>query len=366
LIGLPCPNNPEEDSTMTQPVHPGAVRLPADTLTRWASACLRAVGMPDADADELAAALAQTSLWGIDSHGIARLTHYLDRIRRGSIKAAPAMEVQRTGPCTALLHGDMGQGHVVAFRANRLAMTLAREAGIGAVGVTDSSHCGAIGLYARVAARAGLVGIAFTHADSVAVPFGGQRPYFGTNPIAIAFPRAGGEPVCLDMATTSIPMNRVKNARREGHPLPPDVAVDAQGRVTTDAQAAIAVTPLGGEHYGHKGYALAMMVDLLCGPLLGNPWGPHLSRMYADLDTPRRLGAFFIVIDPARFGGPLLPAVVAQMAAELAAEPGSPRIPGDPELAEERERQAQGIPIEPELLVEMRQWSDELGVAVPK
>lgn len=348
-----------------QPVRPDAVPLPAETLTRWATDCLRTVGMPEADAAELAGALVQTNLWGIDSHGIARLTHYLERMRRGSIKAAPQMELQRTGPSTALLHGDMGQGHVVAYRANRAAMDLARETGLGAVGVTDSSHCGAIGLYAREAARAGLVGIAFTHADSVAVPHGGQRPYFGTNPIAIAFPRAGGEPVCLDMATTSIPMNRVMNARREGHPLPPDVAVDAQGRVTTDAQAAIAVTPLGGEHYGHKGYALAMMVDLLCGPLMGNPWGRHLSSMYGDLDAPRRLGAFFLVIDPARFGGPLLPAVVAQMAAELAQEPGAPRMPGDPEADHERERRAHGIPIEPELLLEMRRWSERLGVVAP-
>lgn len=350
---------------MIQPVHHASVPIPADHLIRWARDCLRAMQMPEADADALATALVQTNLWGIDSHGIARLTHYLERLRRGSILANPAMEEQRTGPCTALLHGGQGQGHVVAFRANRLAMALAHENGIGAVGVTDSSHCGAIGLYTREAARAGLVGIAFTHADSVAVPHGGKRPFFGTNPIAIAFPRAGAEPVCLDMATTSIPMNRVMNARREGHPLPPDVAVDAAGQTTTDPDAAIAVTPLGGAQYGHKGYALALMVDLLCGPLMGNAYGRHLSSMYGDLDAPRRLGAFFIVLDPARFGGPLLPAVVAQMAAELAAEPGSPRMPGDPELDHERERRASGIPIEPELLQEMRRWSERLGVMAP-
>jgi len=350
---------------MSQPVAANSLLVPAEALITWAGACLRAVQMPDDDAQELAAALVQTNLWGIDSHGIARLTHYLERMRRGSILAQPVMEEQRTGPCTALLHGGQGQGHVVAFRANRLAMAMARESGIGAVGVTDSSHCGAIGLYTREAARAGLVGIAFTHADSVAVPHGGLRPFFGTNPIAIAFPRAGAEPVCLDMATTSIPMNRVMNAKREGHPLPPDVAVDAQGQATTDAQAAVAVTPLGGAQYGHKGYALALMVDLLCGPLMGNAYGRHLSSMYGDLDNPRRLGAFFIVIDPARFGGPMLPAVVAQMAADLAAEPGAPRMPGDPEQDHERERRANGIPVEPELLAEMRRWSAQLGVVAP-
>jgi ureidoglycolate dehydrogenase (NAD+) len=160
-------------------------------------------------------------------------------------------------------------------------------------------------------------------------------------------------------------MNRVMNARREGHPLPPDVAVDAAGEPTTDANAAIAVTPLGGAQYGHKGYALALMVDLLCGPLMGNPYGRQISSMYGDLDAARRLGALFIVLDPARFGGPMLAGVVAQMAAELAAEPGSPRMPGDPERDHERERRAAGIPVEPELLAEMRRWSEALGVQAP-
>jgi ureidoglycolate dehydrogenase (NAD+) len=351
---------------MTQPVTADSTPVAADTLRRWAGDCLRAAGMPEDDATLLATSLVQTSLWGIDSHGIARLTHYLDRIGHGSIKPRPQPVVQRTGPCTAQMDGDQGQGIVIAHRANRLAMDIARENGVAVVGVSNSSHCGAIGLYTREAARAGLVGIAFTHADSIAAPHGGQRPFFGTNPIAIAFPRAGGEPACLDMATTSIPWNRVMNARREGHPLPPDVAVDADGHRTTDADAAVAVTPLGGEHYGHKGYALALMVDLLCGPLLGNPWGPHIPPMFGDLSAPRRIGALFIVIDPARFvGRGSLAVQVEAMAQELAAEPGAPRVPGDPELDLQARRLRDGIPVEPGLAALMRDWSARLGTKPP-
>jgi ureidoglycolate dehydrogenase (NAD+) len=351
---------------MGQPVAAGSQPVAAATLRRWAEACLVAVQMPADDATLLAASLVQTSLWGIDSHGIARLTHYLDRIRRGSIKARPQVTVDRTGPCSAQVSADQGQGIVIAHLANRLAMQIARDNGLAAVGVSDSSHCGAVGLYAREAARAGLVGLAFTHADSIAAPHGGQRPFFGTNPIAIAFPRAQGEPVCLDMATTSIPWNRVMNARREGHELPPDVAIDAAGRMTTDAQSAVAVTPLGGAGYGHKGYALALMVDLLCGPLVGNPYGRHIPPMFGDLDAPRRIGAFFVVIDPQRFpGGPALAATVEQMAHDLAAEPGAPRMPGDPERDHERERMAHGIPVEPGLAQQMRDWSARLGVTPP-
>ncbi|MBP6901506.1 MAG: Ldh family oxidoreductase [Burkholderiaceae bacterium] len=351
---------------MAHPIAANSIPVQHEALRSWATACLQAVQMPADDAAELADSLVQTSLWGVDSHGIARLTHYLDRISRGSIKASPQLQITRSGPCTAQVSGDAGQGIVVAHKANRLAMDIAREHGIAAVGVNDSSHCGAIGLYTRAAARQGFVAFAFTHADSIAAPHGGTRPFFGTNPISIAFPRADGEPTCLDMATTSIPWNRVMNARREGHALPPDVAIDGQGQPTTDADAAIAVTPLGGEHYGHKGYAMALMVDLLCGPLNGAPFGAHIPPMFKDLDAPRRIGAFFIVIDPARFaGGALLAGVVAQMAQQLAAEPGSPRMPGDPERDHDAQRRRDGIPIEPALAQQMRDWSARLGVAAP-
>lgn len=350
-------------SNSQTPQLPGTRFIDAEHLQRWGAACLRQVGMSLTDADLLAQSLVQTSLWGVDSHGIARLPHYLERLRRGSIRACPDIRVVTTGPCTAQVHADQGQGIVVAHRANEVAMDLARTNGIGAVGVSDSSHCGAMALYTRAAAKAGFVAIAFTHADSIAAPHGGHKPFLGTNPISMAFPRAGQEPVCLDMATTSIPWNRVMNARREGIDVPSGVAVDAAGQPSTDPQQIRALTPLGGQEFGHKGYALALVIDLLCGPLNGNPFGSQIPPMFADLDAPRRLGAFLMVIDPMRFaGGPQLAQLVQTMAIALAAEPGAPQMPGDPELAAQAWRKAHGIPVEPGLLSEMAQWSDLLGV----
>ena len=350
-------------STTSAPPIPGTRLVDAAQLLRWGTACLMQVGMAQPDAHSLADSLVQTSLWGVDSHGIARLPHYLERLRRGSIRACPNIRVEETGPCTAQVHGDQGQGILVAHRANAVAMELARKNGIGAVGVSDSSHCGAMALYTRPAAQAGLVAIAFTHADSIAAPHGGYKPFLGTNPISMAFPREGHAPVCLDMATTSIPWNRVMNARREGVDLPAGVSVDVDGQPTTDAQQTRALVPLGGEEFGYKGYALALVIDLLCGPLNGNPFGSQIPPMFADLDAPRRLGAFFIVIDPMRFaGGPQLAQVVQAMAMTLAAEPGAPLMPGDPQLAAQAQRSVQGIPVEPGLLAEMAQWSATLGV----
>jgi len=342
------------------------VKVGAAPLTDWAIACLCHFQLPEDDARCLAESLVQTSLWGIDSHGIARLTHYLNRLTHGSIQARPDIVVTRSGPGTAQVAGDRGLGIVVAHRANRVAIELARENGIGAVGVSDSSHCGAVGLYSRVAAREGLIGMAFTHSDKIAAPFGGHQPFLGTNPISLAFPRQGSEPVCLDMATTSIPWNRVMNARREGAAIAPGVAVDSAGHDTTDAQTANALRPLGGPDYGHKGYGLALIVELLCGPLNGNPYGPQIGPMYAELERPRRIGAFFVAIDPMRFaGGPMFAATVEHMARALADEPGAPRMPGDPELEAQAKRRVEGIPIEPGLAAEMRAWSTRLGVASP-
>ena len=349
-----------------QPTRDDATLVPADTLRAWATRCFAAAGMTHDDAALLADGLVQTSLWGIDSHGVALLPHYLDRLANGTIRARPSIQIERTGTATAMLHADQGHGVVIAHRAMAEAVHIAREQGIGAVGVRNSSHCGAIGLYTRAAARQGCVGLAFTHANSVAVPHGGQRAFFGTNPISFAFPRDGCEPLCLDMATTSIPWNRVRNARREGHVLPTDVAVDAQGAPTTDAQAAAAVVPLGGGEFGHKGYALALVVDLLCGPLLGNPYGPHIPPMFEALDAPRRLGAFFIALDPERFGGgAALSEQIEAMARDLAAEPGAPLLPGDPEIAVAAQRGRDGIPIEAGLAEQFRACSARLGIDLP-
>src|SRR5512147_319570 len=330
----------------------------------WARACLRAVGVPDDDAAIVADGLVQTSLWGIATHGVLRLTHYLDRLQRGSTRAVAPGRFKTTGPCTASMDGDNGLGILHCVRAMDRAIGLARESGLGAVGVRRSSHCGAVGLYARQAAAAGLIGVAFTQANAIVVPYGGRRAFLGTNPIAIALPRQGDVPLCLDMATSQVAFNRVINARVENRPVPPGLVVDADGEPTTDPHAAVAITPLGGADYGYKGYGLALMVDLLCGALNGMAFGPHITPMYEALDTPQDLGHLVIAIDPGRFaGGATLAATVRAMADELPREPGHVQLPGDPELRSEQTRRVSGIPFEPGALADMVAWSERLGVA---
>lgn len=340
-------------------------RVPHGQVAEWSAACLRAAGVPPADAQVVADALVLTSLWGIDSHGVLRLTHYLDRLRRGSIRAAAPGRIEDSGPCSANMDGEDGLGILHCRRAMDHAIGLALANGVGVVGVRRSSHCGAVGLYARQAAARGIVGLALTHASSIVVPHGGKRGYFGTNPIAIAFPR-DDDPLCLDMATSQVAWNKVINARVEGKALADGLTVDAHGRPTSDPQLAQALVPLGGSEYGYKGYGLAMMIDLLCGALNGMAFGPRLTPMYDDLDTPQNLGHFVLAIDPARFaGGATLEATVRAMTDDVARAGDHVQVAGDPERRAERERRSAGIPIEPQALADMREWSRRLGVDFP-
>ena len=350
--------------------HPGGAtrHVAAEALANWVAGCLAAVGMSGADADLVARSLVQTSLWGIDSHGVARLPHYLGRLAGGSIEPKPKLRVRRTGPCTAQLDGGHGHGIVVCHRAMEEAINLARENGLGAVGVGHSSHCGAVGLYGRQATREGLVALAFTHSDAFVAPHGGCAKFQGTNPICLAIPTHDPRrPICLDMATSAVPWNRVMNARRENRPLEPGWALDAEGRPTTDPHAVACLLPLA----GYKGYGLAFLIDLFCGPLNGMPFGPHIPPMYGEYKERRRLGSFMMAIDPHRFaGGSTLAETASRMAAEARRQPRSDAateilVPGDPEYRCEQGRTRTGIPVESGLWKEMEQWSGRLGIGLP-
>jgi ureidoglycolate dehydrogenase (NAD+) len=271
----------------------------------------------------------------------------------------------RTGPVTAQVHGEDGLGIIHAALGMETAIEMAKESGVGVVGVGHSSHCGAMGLYTRMAAKEHLIGIAMTHSSSVVVPHGGKEKYFGTNPISFAFPRASGEPVCLDMATSQVAWNKVLNARIEGHDLDPGIAVDADGKPTTDANRAKAAIPLGGPIYGYKGYGLAFAVDLLCGVMNGMTFGRHINSMYEDLENPRKIGHLLVAIDPLRFaGGAALEAQVDAVIADLRTQ-GDIIYPGEPEERQMAERLAKGIPIDAEALKDMQEWSAKLGVPPP-
>jgi ureidoglycolate dehydrogenase (NAD+) len=286
---------------------------------------------------------------------VVRLPHYAARLRNGTVKARPNITARRTGPSAAIVEGDAGMGQLVAARAMHEAINLSRETGAGAVVARNSSHCGACAWFVEMAVKEGMIGIALTHTDSIMVPPGMKRIFLGSNPIAFGAP-GEPEPVIIDMSTTHVAWGKILVARQEGKPVPPDWGADADGKPTTDAQRVVGLAPTG----GHKGYALAMMVEILCAQLASVPFGRHVTKMYGELDKPRNLGHFMLALDVGRFtNNREFGKRVADFVQEIHDE--GALAPGDPERLTAERRKREGIPLG-SALDELNALAQELGV----
>jgi LDH2 family malate/lactate/ureidoglycolate dehydrogenase len=347
----------------------GGRRVAAESLEAFAIAALCALGVRKDVAEPVARGLTQSSLRGVDSHGIRLLPHYARAVRAGRINGSPELRFERRAAAAGLLDADHTFGHAAGRAAMRHALALAAEAGLGAVAVRHSSHFGAAAFYALEAAEAGYLGLCTTHADALLLTPGGTRPFLGTNPIAFCAPVEGEAPFCLDTATSRVTWNRLLEQRDRGLPLEPGWAVDAAGCETRDASLAAALLPIG----DYKGFGLAMMVEVLCSLLTGMPFGRDLTRMYADpIGRRRHLGHFFLAIDVARFEDPArfrrrMRALLGALRAEPV-PPGAPapRAPGDPEKACARERGARGIPVPARVWQELRALAADCGISAPE
>jgi ureidoglycolate dehydrogenase (NAD+) len=328
--------------------------IAADLLQARVANVLQSAGACHRSTEAAVKAVMHASLLGVDSHGVRLIPHYDRVLRGGRVNGCPNFKTRRTGSATAVLDGDNGLGHRVGYEAIALAVQIARENGVGAVGAIRSSHFGAAGAYARAAAEAGMIGFATTNADSAVTLFDGAEAFHGTNPLAFAAPSGGERPWLIDMATSSIPFNRVLLYRSLGLGLPDNVAADGTGESTRDPDQVRMLLPLGGADFSFKGAALAGVATVLSAVLQDAPLDHELIRMGDDnVSTPREMGHFFLAVDPARFAG--LDVFVASMARyldALRAVPGRPRqhplAPGDREWQVEAERLRSGIPVDPD------------------
>lgn len=266
-------------------------------LTRLIACKLEKAGLPADHAQTVADHLAYADSRGMHSHGAMRVEYYAERIAKGGSTAHPNITVERTGPCTALVDGDNAVGFVVARQGMELAIEIARENRLALVGMRRMGHCGTLSYYLRMAAAQGMFALSMCQSDPMVVPYGGTQAFFGTNPIGFAAPVPNGAPMVFDMATTVGAWGKILDARAKNAPIPDTWAVDAKGSPTTDPFAVRGLLPIAGA----KGYGLMMMVDILCGALLGAPYGPHVTSMYTDLSAGRELGQIHLVIDPGAF-----------------------------------------------------------------
>ncbi len=336
--------------------------ISADELKTLVSAIFQSRRLSERDSGIMAESLIHANLRGTDSHGVMRTPHYIQRVDMGSINPRPETCSERTGPSTATMDGGHGFGAVTNWDAMGLAIDIAKESGIGFVGVNRSNHCGALSFFAHRAMEAGLIGIVFTQTDKGVVPFGGRLPFCGTNPLCFAIPSASGTPVVLDMATSTVAGGHIYKARMENRPIPPTWALDVDGQPTTDPHKAAYWTPAAGA----KGYGMGVIIDILTGILSGGAFGPNIPIMYGgDMSRKRNLCHLVGALDYRRFaGGEGFRDQVAAMVTALHAAPAAEgfdqvRAPGEPEYLCAIDRAKNGIPVDEKVL-------DELNALLPK
>ncbi len=299
-------------------------------------------------AEEVAEGLVSTSLRGVDSHGVRLIHHYLAGVRSGRINPRPHYKVDKRMPTTAVLDADDTFGHAAGMEATRVALAMAREYGCGNVAVRNSTHFGAAAYYAIEIASNDMIGMSFTHADSLIIPTHGKKSFLGNNPVCFAAPMEGEGPLCFDMATSKITFNAVRRLRETGGLAPENVGTNRDGIPTTDPNEIAMLLPVG----GHKGYGLSLMVEILCSTLTGMPFGPHISKMFENLEQKRHLGHYVSALNIAGFLEPdAFRQRLALMAAELRNEPRLDEarpvmVAGDPEKHSYTMRSQNGIPME--------------------
>jgi LDH2 family malate/lactate/ureidoglycolate dehydrogenase len=334
---------------------------------------LAAWGMPENFAERTAEVMAWADLHGIDSHGISMVPAYHERQASGRVRMEALPRVLKETPVSALLDGDGGLGHEPGRQAMELAITKAGLVGVGIVVVRNSSHFGACGFYTRMAADAGLVGMAATSASLVQVaPTGGTEARLGTDPWSFAAPSADGAPFLLDMATTTVAAGRIRNKANEGLPAPPGWLLTKTGLPSTDpleaAQKGGFLTSLGGsaENSSYKGYGLAVMVNILSACLSGSTLitDPMHMKQPHGLD----MGHFFLALNPTLFRdtGDFEKDVAALCGALRETPPVDLAAPvmvaGDKERATATVRMAEGIPVGSNLLTAVKRIAEQSGV----
>lgn len=323
--------------------------------------------LPPADAGRVAELMAEADLTGADGHGVFRLPQYVRRIRGGAVNTAPDIRIDKRGGSVALVDGDNGMGHLVMSRAAETAISLARDSGIGWVGVRGSNHAGPGALYAEMPVKAGMVGLysAVASANHMAI-WGGTEPLLGTNPLAVGIPAGDGPPVLLDIATTVVSYGTVKGHVLQNKPLPEGWMVSkADGSPLTDQKRTTdgLLLPIG----GYKGSGLALVLGILAGTLNGAAFGRDVIDFNADSTSATNTGHFILALDIARFMPPdLFTVLLKSQLHDLRSGPAMGdiqiRMPGERRTERRARRMMTGIPLATPLVAQLDRLAADLGI----
>lgn len=353
--------------------------VPERDLRGFVTDVFRKLGVPAQDARITTDVLVTADLRGIGSHGVARLPRYVDGIRKGSIRPKDASRTVKQTRSTALLDGSNSLGQVVGHKGMELAIRKARQSSVAFVTVRNSNHYGIAGYYSMMALKSGMIGLSMTNAGPLVVPTFGRISVLGTNPISVAVPAGKEPPFVLDMATSVVPRGSVEVYNRAAKSMPLGWAVDAAGRGSTEPATVLkaladrlggGLLPLGGEgeeFSGHKGYGMALLVDILSGVLPGGAFG---LDVYGD-PKAANVGHFFGAIDVRAFRP--LASFKRDMDRLIRMLRGAPKaeghdhiyIHGEKSRTYMEERRKKGIPLGPKVVASLEKIGSETGVPWP-
>lgn len=337
--------------------------VPETELRELGVRAFEGLGLPRQDAVDVVDILVLADLFGLSTHGLSRIESYGERLQVGGINRQARIRVDSPAPALRLVDGDNGVGPLVGMHALRAAMQAASECGVGLAFARQSNHFGPISPYGLIAAEAGYASIIGSNATTTIAPWGGTDARVGNSPIGFAVPNPDGAHFLLDMAMSVVARAKIRNALKAGQAIPDTWATDAQGQPTTDPRQALDgfLLPIG----GHKGYGLALMVDLFAGLLSNAAYLTHVKSWVDAPDEPQNLGHFFLLIDTRRLGSTQwlterMNDFAAILHASPAADPARPVIqPGEIELAKLARQRAHGIEVAADVLALLRQHAGQ-------
>ncbi|AUI60378.1 Ldh family oxidoreductase [Amycolatopsis sp. BJA-103] len=363
---------------MTKPTRRAArLSLGVTELTRFTSEALRVAGARRSDADVTADVLVSADLGGVESHGVARLRRYVEGLRHGDIDRNTKPEIVRDSGTVCVVDAHNGLGQPALCTAVDLAADRAKSHGTSVVVVRRSNHMGIAGWFAERAARMGVFALVTTNAVPQVAPTGTREAMFGTNPVSYAVPTSEGM-ISFDAATSVVSRGKLEQLGRLGQPMRLGWALDPHGRATSDISGTVdglidrsghVLLPLGGdgqEHGGHKGSGIALLVELLCGPLAGARWSRHTYE-----GGEAGIGHFVFCVDLDALGDPEdLGKQLAQLGTEVRAghpveDGSSPRLPGDRRQRLTERRRVYGVPVLESVVNELKEIADLLGIRPP-
>lgn len=268
-------------------------------LTERVQSIFESHGIPEKDAMTIAEGLVASDLRGIYSHGVVRVPMYCERLRHDLVNRNPNITVKETSIASRLMDGDNGMGFVVGRNAMDQAVLLAETTGVSLVGVKNSGHFGMSAFYLLQALEKEMISFVYTNSSPAMSVWGGRDKFLGASPFAAAAPGGKNGPFVLDMACTVTARGKLKYAAQRGETIAPGLALDSEGKPTTDGNKAFhgVILPFGGV----KGSALAMLMDILCGVFTGAAFAGGVRNPHTDLTGPQEVGHFFMAIKPDLF-----------------------------------------------------------------